>query len=298
VGDTSKELSAEFPLLLKNSIKPAGQFTFGVPTGALNGPIGIGFGSPQGMAAFGAGLQLITPTATTTALDPTFSWKVDVPDPSDIVRTNLFVSTHAAGDGLFPWDRWPAIQALEGSANGVQALASQGLSLTDQITIPNHSFADGQEVHLDTNGCLPGSAGADQYCQERGVQPGTDYSDYQEVARRLMSVHRKRALVILLTNFRDEDAAELRPALRLLRTRHLVLLASLRERAHRQILQGASTRHEQAVLVAGSHLFEQARRDAFLRLVGNDPLAIDVEPAGLAVALVNHYHAVKKARLL
>jgi len=130
------------------------------------------------------------------------------------------------------------------------------------------------------------------------VEPGTDYSDYQELARRLMTVHRKRALVVLLTNFRDEDAAELRPALRLLRTRHLVLLASLRERAHGEILQGRSTRHEQAVIVAGSHLFEQARRDAFVRLVGNDPLAIDVEPGRLAVALVNHYHAVKKARLL
>jgi uncharacterized protein (DUF58 family) len=130
------------------------------------------------------------------------------------------------------------------------------------------------------------------------VEPGTDYSDYQEMARRLMTVHRKRSLVVLLTNFRDEDAAELRPALQLLRTRHLVLLASLRERAHREILQGDSTRHEQAVIVAGSHLFEQARRDAFLRLVGSDPLAIDVEPGRLAVALVNHYHAVKKARLL
>jgi hypothetical protein len=33
-------------------------------------------------------------------------------------------------------------------------------------------------------------------------------------------------------------------------------------------------------------------------MVGSDPLAIDVEPSRLAVALVNHYHAVKRARLL
>jgi len=33
-------------------------------------------------------------------------------------------------------------------------------------------------------------------------------------------------------------------------------------------------------------------------MVGSDPLAIDVEPSQLPVALVNHYHAVKRARLL
>jgi hypothetical protein len=47
-----------------------------------------------------------------------------------------------------------------------------------------------------------------------------------------------------------------------------------------------------------AHLFAQARRDAFARVVGQDPLSIDVEPAQLAVSLVNRYHAVKRAGLL
>jgi hypothetical protein len=56
------------------------------------------------------------------------------------------------------------------------AFASDAVNtLTDQITIPNHGFTDGQEVHLDTSGCLPGSAGPDGFCQERGVLPGSDY---------------------------------------------------------------------------------------------------------------------------
>jgi uncharacterized protein (DUF58 family) len=130
------------------------------------------------------------------------------------------------------------------------------------------------------------------------VEPTPTYSDYQMAAQNLMRVHRKRALVIVLTNFRDEDAAELKPALRLMRSRHLVLLASLRERAPRELAEQSVTRQELVVDVAGAHLFEQARRDAFVRMVGDDPLAIDVEPAQLAVALVNHYHAVKRARLL
>ena len=130
------------------------------------------------------------------------------------------------------------------------------------------------------------------------IEPGVSHSDYQLAARNLMRAHPKRALVILMTNFRDEDVPELQPALKLLRTRHLVLLASLRERIQRELAEQPLKQPIDAVVTAGAHLFEQSRRDAFRRMVGSDPLAIDVEPSQLPVALVNHYHAVKRARLL
>jgi uncharacterized protein (DUF58 family) len=130
------------------------------------------------------------------------------------------------------------------------------------------------------------------------IEPGTSHSDYQQAAQNLMRAHSKRALIIVLTNFRDEDVPELQPALKLLRTRHLVLLASLRERIQRELAEQPLRQPMDAVVTAGAHLFEQSRRDAFRRMVGSDPLAIDVEPSQLAVALVNHYHAVKRARLL
>jgi hypothetical protein len=75
-------------------------------------------------------------------------------------------------------------------------------------------------------------------------------------------------------------------------------VASLRERVIGRIAAGPLRREGDAVDVAAAHLFEQSRRDAFARVVGNDPLSIDVEPAQLAVALVNRYHAVKRAGLL
>ena len=56
------------------------------------------------------------------------------------------------------------------------------------------------------------------------------HSDYVAAAQDLLRRHRKRSLVIVITNFRDEDGSELGQALKLLRSRHLVLLASLRER--------------------------------------------------------------------
>jgi len=130
------------------------------------------------------------------------------------------------------------------------------------------------------------------------IQPQATHSDYMLAASELMRVQRKRALIVVLTNFRDEDASELEPALRLLRSRHLVLLASLRERVLRELAEQPLTSGQQAVEVAGAHLFAQARRDAFQRLAGRDGLLIDVEPAQLAAELVNRYRAVKRSGLL
>ena len=130
------------------------------------------------------------------------------------------------------------------------------------------------------------------------MEPGPAHSDYMMVAQDLLRLHPKRALVIMLTNFRDEDAAELKPALRLLRRRHLVVVASLRERVLGQLAMQPLAQPRHSVEVAAAHLFRQSRRDAFALVVGNDPLSIDVEPQQLAVALVNRYHAIKRAGLL
>jgi uncharacterized protein (DUF58 family) len=130
------------------------------------------------------------------------------------------------------------------------------------------------------------------------LQPQATHTDYMAMALDVMRLQPKRSLVVVLTNFRDEDASELEPALKLLRTRHLVLLASLRETVLRELTEASLAQPQQAVTAATAHLFEQSRRDAFRRLAGRDALLIDVEPPQLAAALVNHYHAVKRAGLL
>jgi uncharacterized protein (DUF58 family) len=130
------------------------------------------------------------------------------------------------------------------------------------------------------------------------VQPTPSHSDYLSAAQDLIKRHRKRSLVILITNFRDEDSTELGQALRLLRTRHLVLTASLRERIVSELMwQGAST-FESAIEISSAHLYEQARRDAFNRIAARDSLMVDAEPQRLGVELVNRYQAVKKAGLI
>lgn len=130
------------------------------------------------------------------------------------------------------------------------------------------------------------------------LQPGAHHSDYLAAAENLMRRLRRRSLVIVLTNFRDEDAPELQPALRLLRQRHLVLLASLRETALARLAAGPLDSPEAVATVASAHLLAQARHDAFARIVNHDKLSVDVEPQALAAALVNRYHQVKRAGLL
>jgi uncharacterized protein (DUF58 family) len=130
------------------------------------------------------------------------------------------------------------------------------------------------------------------------VQPTPTHSDYVAAAQELLRRHHKRALVIVITNFRDEDSTELGHALRLLRSRHLVLLASLRERVVRELIAQPLARESAAIEVASAHLYEQARRDAFARLSARDALMVDAEPERLGVELVNRYHAIKRAGLI
>jgi uncharacterized protein (DUF58 family) len=130
------------------------------------------------------------------------------------------------------------------------------------------------------------------------VQPTPTHSDYLSIAQTLLLRHRKRSLVIVITNFRDEDSSELSQALKLLRSRHLVLLASLRERVVGELISRNLDSGEAALDVGSAHLYEQSRRDAFNRLAAKDALMVDAEPQNLGIELVNRYNAVKRAGLI
>jgi uncharacterized protein (DUF58 family) len=131
-----------------------------------------------------------------------------------------------------------------------------------------------------------------------GVQPTPTHSDYVIAAQDLLRRQFKRALVVVITNFRDEDSAELRDALRLLRSRHLVLLSSLRERIVGELMAQTLVTGDAAMDVASAHLYEQSRRDAFNRLAARNALMVDAEPERLGIELVNRYHAMKRAGMI
>jgi uncharacterized protein (DUF58 family) len=130
------------------------------------------------------------------------------------------------------------------------------------------------------------------------VQPSPTHSDYVMMAQNLLRRHHKRSLVIVITNFRDEDSSELAHALKLLRSRHLVLLASLRERIVNEMISQPLATEDAPLDVGSAHLYEQSRRDAFNRLAARDALMVDAEPQRLGIELVNRYNSVKRAGML
>ncbi|MBZ0112701.1 MAG: DUF58 domain-containing protein [Thermoanaerobaculia bacterium] len=122
--------------------------------------------------------------------------------------------------------------------------------------------------------------------------------DFLTAAVQLSTRLRRRALVIIVSNLRDEDADDLVPAVRTLARRHLVLLASLKEAALREVLETPPNDLQEAVLLAAVHDYEGVRRQAHDRIAGRGVLTLDSEPENLPVALVNKYLEIKRRGVL
>jgi uncharacterized protein (DUF58 family) len=152
-------------------------------------------------------------------------------------------------------------------------------------------------------------AGVSRYCEPRksvaavnamlnqayDIEPTLAVPDYHQAARDVMRHVRRRALVIILTNLRDEDDSTLLPALKLLRTRHLVVLASLREAIIGRALSARVDSFERAVTHAAAADYLAGRERSFRRLDAAGVVTLDVEPERLAISLVNRYLELKRA---
>ena len=127
------------------------------------------------------------------------------------------------------------------------------------------------------------------------LQAGTSSPDFLQAAMALMQRLKKRSLVVLVTNLRDEDNAELLPALQLMRKRHLVLLASLQERIINDVLTEPIRHFDTALRNSATHLYLNERRKAHEAIKTYGVLSVDVEPAQLPVSLVNRYLDIKRS---
>jgi uncharacterized protein (DUF58 family) len=130
------------------------------------------------------------------------------------------------------------------------------------------------------------------------LQTTTAPSDYSAAARRLAAVQRRRALVVVLTNLYDQDNAELLEAVSLLRQRHVVLVASLREAVTEQTLDEPIYHLDDALRVAAGHHYLSHRDKTHQELQGRGVMLLDVQPGELSVQLVNRYLAIKRAGML
>jgi uncharacterized protein (DUF58 family) len=127
------------------------------------------------------------------------------------------------------------------------------------------------------------------------VEPTAIFSDYAKVAAQCLAQRRKRSLVVMITNSRNEDAAELDAALALLHTRHVVVLANLKEEVVAQIAEQPLTTPESALECAAACDYAQARATLLRRLANRGVTTIDCEPSRLGVELVNHYRVLKRS---
>jgi uncharacterized protein (DUF58 family) len=126
------------------------------------------------------------------------------------------------------------------------------------------------------------------------IEPTLAVPDYHLAARDVMKQLRRRSLVIVLTNLRDEDDETLLPALKLLRTRHLVVLASLREAIISRALSARVDSFDRAVTHAAAAEYLAQRERTFRRIGASGAVCLDVEPERLAISLVNRYLELKR----
>jgi uncharacterized protein (DUF58 family) len=104
----------------------------------------------------------------------------------------------------------------------------------------------------------------------------------------------KSPITVLLTNPRDEDQDELRPAMALLGRRHLVLVANLREPVLDELL--ARPIHDlpraQVYATTCHYLLHRERVQEELRRQGG--IVLDTPPDQLPAAMVNRYLDLKR----
>ena len=130
------------------------------------------------------------------------------------------------------------------------------------------------------------------------LQPTTQAPDYAQAVTELLVRQKKRALVILLTNLRDEDLDDLLPAVHILRKRHLVLLASMREQAIDQALDKPVDNQEDALHKAAVQHYLATREATLQRIRAAGIRCLDVAPPALSVNLINHYLDIKRSGIL
>ena len=123
-------------------------------------------------------------------------------------------------------------------------------------------------------------------------------SDFSKAARQLATRQRRRALVVLLTNLYEQADDELIEAVSLLRKRHVVLVASLKEAVTDQLVARQIGGFDDALSVAAGHEYLRHRESTHRDLSGRGVMLLDVQPADLSVQLVNKYLAIKRSGVL
>ena len=127
------------------------------------------------------------------------------------------------------------------------------------------------------------------------LEPSHATPDYLVAGERLYARLTRRSLVIIVTNLRDEDDSQVLPALRLLRRRHLTLVANLREPGLDQAANTRPRTFDDALAYGAAAEYLSARAATMARLRREGARVIDAHPQELPKMLVNKYWQMKRA---
>ena len=121
----------------------------------------------------------------------------------------------------------------------------------------------------------------------------THASDYLETANRLMRLHSKRAMVMILSNTRGEAQPELVKAIELLRLRHLVVMADIKEPGLNEAMEKRVTDFDSALNYQSIYAYMQRRRQFHESLQHLGAICLDTTAPELPLKLVNQYLDIK-----
>ncbi len=120
-------------------------------------------------------------------------------------------------------------------------------------------------------------------------------ADYQAAASQLLARQKRRALVVLVTNLRDEDDEELLTAVKRLSKQHRVLVASLREDVLDTLRHTPVQTLPEALAYCGTVDYLNERAELHERLSAHGVSVVDARPRELGSQIVTRYLAWKKA---
>ncbi len=125
------------------------------------------------------------------------------------------------------------------------------------------------------------------------LEPAWETPDFLRAAAELSQRERKRSLVVILTNLREEDGDDLKEACALLGRRHLVLVATLREQLFERLGENRLMSVDDALTAAAAEDYLAQRQRQLGRLAKSGVQLLDTAPDQLAIRLVNRYLDIK-----
>ncbi|MDM8350372.1 DUF58 domain-containing protein [Pseudomonas sp. sp1636] len=123
-------------------------------------------------------------------------------------------------------------------------------------------------------------------------------TDFAAAADALLARQHRRALVVLVSNLRDEDDEELLNAAKRIGRQHRVLIASLREEVLDSLRHTPVEDLATALSYCGTVDYLNARASLHERLAAHNVPVLDARPSELGPQLVSRYLAWKKAGVL